>query len=144
MQTVLPLKVLGKDPLFSWCPPENLRFFANCFDLEVMELPTGSTCFSNGRLGYLMSGDGVLTYSQIDRSISAGILFGVSESPSGKLRPCDVALEAKSNSTILWMDADCMTSVCYRACWFHDRFILEAKPLLFIPSQETVPPCSAI
>jgi len=125
----LPISKLLETPLFDWIPAEGLTMLANCFDMEAQLLPAGQAQDSGGRIGYLLSGALCPAGAQSPQ-ILPGTLLGVSLQANGDCLFEKTRLRALADSVIVWMDCDIMTSVCYRACWFHGRFVTQAKECL--------------
>ena len=48
-------------------------------------------------------------------------------------------LTAQVPSTVIWMDREIMTRVCYFDCWFHGRFVTELKQALARQERRTMP-----
>lgn len=116
-------------PLFAWMNLADIAILANCFDMYAEKLLTGQVIDSKGRLGYLLSGQVVLL-DKIPQSVTSDMAFGVQYKHGREASPNEIQLKALEDSVIIWADAEIMTSVCYRACWFHGRFIDEVKKRL--------------
>ena len=113
-------------PFLTWMPPEGLEMFQNCFDLEVEFLSAGERRDSGGRLGILLSGE----LERPSGPLEPGALLGAARREDGSLCGADVSVTALRDSEIAWLDGAVLTAVCYRACWFHGRFVLEAGKYL--------------
>ena len=128
----LPTEMLHQQPLFSWLPEEGFKTFASCFDMEAEELPAGGAQESRGRIGYLLSGSLRLESGSSGDAgvIGPGTVFGILHAADGHAQMEEVRLRAVSPCTVIWMNREIMTSVCYFDCWFHGRFITEMQRLL--------------
>ena len=62
--------------------------------------------------------------------IGPGTVFGILHAADGHAQMEEVRLRAVSPCTVIWMNREIMTSVCYFDCWFHGRFITEMQRLL--------------
>ena len=121
--TGISAETLLKTELFAWTAPEDLEVLANCFDWEEERLAAGEHRKGMGRIGCLLEGA-----AERHRAIvAAGAVFGLPR--DGEPDPKS-AVTARTDCRILWMDGDIMTSVCYRACWFHGRFVTEVRKRL--------------
>lgn len=120
------LEKLRRTELLRWLPPEGAEMFQNCFDLETVRLRAGETLDSAGRLGLVLSGG----LRRGDRLLGPGTLFGAVRQQAGPAHPEPVSLSAERDSEVALWDGAVLTSVCYRACWFHGRFVLEAERAL--------------
>lgn len=119
-----PVNQLLTTRLFGWMTAAELEFLANCFDAEAELLSAGESRSRPGWIGYLLSGEAALHDGRERRSAGAGCLFGLREEDGGG---GDIAVTAVTDCLTVWMNEDIMTSVCYRACWFHGRFVTEAR-----------------
>ena len=113
---------LRRTALCDWMPPEGAEMFQNCFDLETVYLRAGQDLDSAGRLGLVLSG----ALACGETALGPGALFGAARDEGGRLRPIPASVSAQRDSEIALWDGAVLTSVCYRACWFHGRFVLEA------------------
>lgn len=120
------LEKLRSTALCGWLPLEGAEMFQNCFDLETVRLRAGEALDCAGRLGLVLSGELVCGESVL----RPGELFGAERDGAGRLRPVPASVLARRDSEAALWDAAVLTSVCYRACWFHGRFVLEAEKLL--------------
>lgn len=111
--------------LFGWMTREDLAMLANCFDLREERLAAGDYRVCGGRMGYLLSGTAA---DEAGRPLEPGDLLGVPGVPTPE------SFTASEGCRILWMDGEIMTSVCYRACWFHGRFVTEVRKRLGLAS----------
>ena len=109
-------------PFLAWMPQEGLEMFQICFDLEVDVVPAGERRGSGGRLGILLSGE----LERLSGPLEPGALWGAARREDGSLCREDVSVTAVRDSEVAWLDGAVLTAVCYRACWFHGRFVLEA------------------
>ena len=121
----IPAQELMGSKLFSWISAEGVEMFSNCFDLEVERIPAGESRESRGRIGYLLSGK-----AEAGRDLAADDAAGVTLEEDGTLHWEDFTLRAEEPCVVIWMNGEILTSVCYRACWFHGRLILEMRRLL--------------
>ena len=121
----LPTKEMREHPLFAWLPEEGFETFEACFDMEAENLGAGERRESRGRLGYLLSGR---LHAADGEAVRPGELFGLSAAGGGR------CLTAQVPSTVIWMDREIMTRVCYFDCWFHGRFVTELKQALSLVS----------
>lgn len=96
--------------------------FQNCFDLETVRLRAGERRDLTGQLGLLLSG----SLAHGGTVLTPGTLLGAARDGSGRLCPVQVSVSARQDSEIALWDGAVLTAVCYRACWFHGRFVLEA------------------
>ena len=92
--------------------------------------PGGERRESRGRLGYLLSGR---LHTADGEAVRPGELFGLSAAGGGR------CLTAQVPSTVIWMDREIMTRVCYFDCWFHGRFVTELKQALARQERRTMP-----
>lgn len=122
----LPTDELMHTPLFSWIVEEGLEMFSNCFDMEAEEIPAGECRDSRGRVGYLLSGAALVN----DGPPAGDGVFGVRLLENGTFSMEEAAIRAERPCVVVWMNPEILTSVCYRACWFHGRLILEMRKLL--------------
>lgn len=111
---------------FDWLPREGVEMFQNCFDLETVCLRAGERRDFAGKLGLLLSG----SLAQGGTVLTPGALFGAARDEGGRLRAAPVSVSARQDSEIALWDGAVLTDVCYRACWFHGRFVLEAEKRL--------------
>ena len=100
--------------------------FSNCFDLEAERIPAGESRESRGRIGYLLSGKA--TAAGLD--LAAEDAAGVTLEEDGTFRRQEFTLRAVEPCAVAWMNGEILTSVCYRACWFHGRLLQEMTRLL--------------
>jgi len=126
----LPTKEMREHPLFAWLPEEGFETFEACFDMEAENLGAGERRESRGRLGYLLSGR---LHAADGEAVRPGELFGLSAAGGGR------CLTAQVPSTVIWMDREIMTRVCYFDCWFHGRFVTELKQALARQERRTMP-----
>lgn len=117
------LEKLRSTALCGWLPPEGVEMFQNCFDLETRPLRAGEALDCAGRLGLVLSGE--LAWGE--KVLYPGELLGAARDQGGRLRPVPASVLARRDSEIALWDGAVLTSVCYRACWFHGRFVLEAE-----------------
>ena len=122
--TGISAETLLKTELFAWTAPEDLEVLANCFDWEEERLAAGEHRKGMGRIGCLLEG---AAGDAAGHALAAGAIFGLTR--DGEPDPKS-AVTARTDCRILWMDGDIMTSVCYRACWFHGRFVTEVRKRL--------------
>lgn len=115
------------DELFSWLAPADLEMLVNCFDMEQDALAKGDRRESSGRLGYLLAGEGSLSRDGERATVQQGAFFGAAAAMEGTVYAGEVEFAADGDCQILWMGREILTSVCYRACWFHGRFVMEAN-----------------
>ena len=113
--------LLRSTALCSWLPPEGVEMFQNCFDLEAVRLRAGETLDCAGRLGLVLSGELMCG----EDALGPGELLGAVRDEAGRPRPVPVTVLARQSSEIALWDSAVLTSVCYRACWFHGRFVQE-------------------
>lgn len=116
---------LKSSELFAWISEEGVEMFSNCFDLEVEQIPAGQSRESRGRIGCLLSGE-----AAAGRRLAADDIVGVMLERGGALRSEEFTLYAEQPCCVVWMNGEILTSVCYRACWFHGRLLLELRRLL--------------
>lgn len=126
----LPTEALLHAQLFNWMSESDFEMLANCFDMEVEQLSAGKSCESRGRLGYLLFGSGCVCHGDWKAPVVAGAVWGLENDPASDFSPAKETLTAWEDCQLIWLNYDIMTSVCYRACWFHGRFITEAKKCL--------------
>ncbi len=125
------LDALRQQPLFSWMPLQGLNLFQGCFDLTVQELPAGSSSPVQNKIGCLLQGEASLQSDRASRRLLPGELFGAALDSAGVPCPEDGTLApSPEGCTVVWMEFDILRSVCYRACWFHARFVQEVLALL--------------
>ena len=117
--------LLKDQPFWSWLPREGGRYFDACFHMDCEEIPAGGHCRSQERVGYFVSGRAQLRGQRGIRRAGAGTFFGALY--PGKAEENECELWAVTDCTVLWLDADVLTSVCYAACWFHARLIREVE-----------------
>ena len=117
------LEKLRRTGLFDWLPQEGVEMFQNCFDLETACLPAGERRDFTGQLGLLLSGSLVCGGTVL----APGALLGAARDGGGRLYPAPFSVSARQDSEIALWDGAVLTAVCYRACWFHGRFVLEAE-----------------
>ena len=120
--------LLKDQPFWHWLPPEGGQYFDACFHMDCEEISAGGHCRSRGRVGYLISGRAQLRGQRGIRRAGAGTFFGALY--PGKAEENECELWAVTDCTVLWLDADVLTSVCYAACWFHARLIREVEAWL--------------
>ena len=118
---------LRSHAFWQWLPPEGPAYFDACFDMTAEAVPAGACRQSRGRVGYVVSGQGILSGAEEQRA-GVGDLFGVVQpGPGYSRRIVPAAFTAQQDSLILWLDGDVVRSVCYAACWFHARLIREVE-----------------
>ena len=100
--------------------------FQNCFDLEAVALRSGERLDCAGRLGLVLSGEVACG----ETVLAPGALLGAARDEVGRPRPFPVSVLARRDSEIALWDGAVLTSVCYRACWFHGRLVLEVEKRL--------------
>lgn len=122
----VPAQELLGSELFSWISEEGVEMFSNCFDLEAERIPAGESRESRGRIGYLLSGKA--TAAGLD--LAADDAAGVTLEEDGTFRRQEFTLRAVEPCAVAWMNGEILTSVCYRACWFHGRLLQEMTRLL--------------
>lgn len=122
----VPIHDLMAAPLFSWISQPGMEMLANCFDMEAEKLVPGACRQSRGRIGYILSGT---ADTERGKLVPGGIL-GVRLLEDGGFCLEEALLCAREHCTVVWMDPDILSSVCYRACWFHGRFVTEIKQVL--------------
>ena len=105
---------LAADGRLSFLPREAVEIFEGCFDLRLLELRPGETFDAAGRLCYLLRGAGGVG----ERPVAPGTFFGVDRDRAERFTA------ASDCAQLLW-DADVLSHVCYRACWFHVRLLNE-------------------
>ena len=123
----LPMQELLKEELFSWMGEAELNVLSNCFDMEVERLPEGRTAAIGSRIGYQLSGSARLSCGKETADIASGAVFGVPWAENTGNCLAETAITAWEDCRIIWADKEIMQSVCYRACWFHGRFITEVN-----------------
>lgn len=128
----LPMEKLRAQPLFSWLPEEGVETFSACFDLEAEEIPAGESRNSGARIGYLLEGEAELEPAG---TAAPGTLLGAMPAGGGTGWTAEVRLTARTPVTVVWMNREILTNVCYAACWFHGRFIAEAEKLRKTPGE---------
>ena len=109
--------LLAADGRLSFLPRESVEIFEGCFDLHLLELRAGEGFDAAGRLGYLLRGTG----SAGGRPVASGAFFGVDRDRG----PRAERFTAETDCSLLLWDADVLSHVCYRACWFHVRLLNE-------------------
>lgn len=108
---------LTADGRLFFLPREAAEIFGGCFDLQLLELHAGDVFDAAGRLGYLLDGTGRAG----GRPLASGAFFGVGRDK----RPRAERFTAETDCSLLLWDADVLSHVCYRACWFHVRLLNE-------------------
>lgn len=126
LESFVLLEKLRATDLCGWLPPEGVEMFENCFDLEAAVLPAGQVLNCAGRLGLVLSGEADCGGT----IMGPGDLVGAARAPGGQPRAVSVAVRARRDSEIALWDGAVLTSVCYRACWFHGRFVQEVEKRL--------------
>lgn len=125
----LPIDQIMKRPLFAWLPRSGMDMLANCFNMEAERIPAGEKRSTRGRIGYLLSGCAIIPDGQTP--VGQDNLLGVRCLENHEIQAEETSLTAVEACCVLWMEEEILTSVCYRACWFHGRFITEMKRMLF-------------
>lgn len=128
----VPAQELLGSELFSWISEEGVEMFSNCFDLEVERIPAGESRESRGRIGYLLSGKATAA----GRDLAADDAAGVTLEEDGTFRRQEFTLRAVEPCAVAWMNGEILTSVCYRACWFHGRLLQEMTRLLSVRREQ--------
>ena len=123
----LPTQELLKEELFRWMGEAELSVLSNCFDMETEWLPAGRTAVIGERIGYLLSGSAHLSCGEKTVDAASGTVFGAQWAETTENCLTETAITAREDCRIILADKEMMQSVCYRACWFHGRFITEAK-----------------
>lgn len=118
-------------PLFAWLPEEAPDILNGCFDLETERLAAGESRQTAGRIGCVLEGGAAFRPQDADAaSLSPGGVFGVLRDAQGFKRPQAGVLTAVTDCAVAWFDSSLISSVCYRACWFHVRLLREIDALL--------------
>ena len=124
-------ELLKDQPFWHWLPREGGRYFDACFHMDWETIPAGERRESRGRVGYLISGRAQLRSERGLVRAGEGQLFGVVQPGRPETRRMEeTTLTAVTDCRVAWLDGDVLTSVCYAACWFHARLILEVEQWL--------------
>lgn len=115
------LELLYEAPLFAWLPAEGAETLSACFDLCVEELEPGESRPAGGRVGCLLRGGAVFQTGGDARALEPGRVFALDRDRN----PLPGVLTAGEGCAVAWFHRDLVRHVCYRACWFHARLILE-------------------
>lgn len=115
------LELLHQVSLFAWLPEEGAETLSACFDLCVEELKAGDTRSSGDRIGCLLRGAAGFRSGETVWTLHSGQVFALGRDKS----PLPGVLTAGENCAVAWFRRDLVCHVCYRACWFHARLILE-------------------
>ena len=115
------LELLHQSPLFAWLPEEGADTLSACFDLCVEELKAGETRPTDGRVGCLLRGTAAFQTDGGARPLLPGEVFALGRDRQS----VPGVLTAGENCAVAWFRRDLVLHVCYRACWFHARLILE-------------------
>ncbi|MBQ2739273.1 MAG: hypothetical protein IJF36_03480 [Oscillibacter sp.] len=119
-------ELLKNHSFWHWLPPEGGRYFDACFNMDWERIDHDAHIQSRGRVGYIISGHARLTTERGTVPAGEGAFFGVFQPSRPESRRVEeTELWAVTDCTVLWLDADVLTSVCYAACWFHARLIRE-------------------
>ncbi len=110
---------IAAESALSYLPPEAAEIWEGCFDLKLHELPPGARFDTTGRVAYLLRGAGEVGAWEIER----GAFFGV----NARGTPERQVFTSHTGCLLLLWDSLIMTHVCYRACWFHARFVDEVR-----------------
>lgn len=103
----------------SWLPEEAYETFSGCFDLRVEEMAAGKRFDTAGCIACLLRGAGEVGASDLEEGAFLGI--------DAQGRPQRQVFTSHVSCTLLVLDDAVMKHVCYRACWFHARFLEEAR-----------------
>ena len=106
---------IAADPRLSFLPPECEEVFSGCFDMRLLELAPGARFDTAGCVAYLLEGSGEIGAWDTD----SGVFFGVSADG----RPQRQTFTTHTSCLLLLWNDDVITRVCYRACWFHVKFL---------------------
>ena len=122
------LELLRQVPLFAWMPEEGADTLSACFDLCVEELSAGETRFADGRVGCLLRGTASFQTCDGARPLRPGEVFALDRDRQS----IPGTLTAGEDCAVAWFRRDLVRHVCYRACWFHARLILEIDRQLYM------------
>ena len=125
-------------PYLDWMDREARDMLENCFDWTEETLPPGAAVQTAGRVGWLLSGEGLFDPSDPadpaeaagSKIVSQGGVIGVKRAANGDREREDGTVTAKALCEIAWFDYDLLRFSCYRGCWFHARVMREVEEAL--------------
>lgn len=112
-------ETMAAEPALAYLPPEAAELWEGCFDLRLHELPPGARFDTTGCVACLLRGTGEVGAWEIAR----GAFFGIDAQGNPERQ---IFTSHTSCQLLLW-DSAVMAHVCYRACWFHARFVDEVR-----------------